>query len=297
MRAKLLFATGLLLAATQAGSPRPIRLELLDTAVIASPRLTESSGVVTSRRRAGVYWTHNDSGDGPRLYATDSLGTDLGSLQVEPAGAVDWEDIAAGSCVVAPGWCLYAGDIGDNNRRRPFIVVYRLREPAPPEGPSDTLRTAPLLDSIVLRYPDHPHDAEALAVTREGELLIITKDREPGPILYRGPLDRARVVLERVAILPLSTDPLRGRLVTGADISPDGRILVLRTYSTLHFFELGAAASPAMLTPPEGLPIPVVESQGEAVAFDRPSRLVLTSERGIHDHAILTRLTVRGLER
>lgn len=297
MRAKPLFAIGLMTAATQAGSPRHIRLELLDTAVIASPRLTESSGVVPSRRRAGFYWTHNDSGDGPRLYATDSLAADLGSLLVEPARAVDWEDMAAGSCVIAPGWCLYAGDIGDNDRRRPFIVVYRLREPAPPEGPADTLRAAPLLDSIVVRYPDRPHDAEAMVVTREGQLLIITKDRQPGPILYRAPLDRASVVLERVAILPVSTDPLRGRLVTGADISPDGRILALRTYTTLHFFELGRAASPTMLTLPEGLPIPVVESQGEAVAFDAPSRLVLTSERGMRDHAILTRLMVRGLER
>src|SRR6266568_6264490 len=43
-------------------------------ATFQSPRLVESSGVAVSRAYPGVLWTHNDSGDGPYLYATDLRG-------------------------------------------------------------------------------------------------------------------------------------------------------------------------------------------------------------------------------
>jgi hypothetical protein len=33
--------------------------------------LAESSGVAVSRTQPGVLWSHNDSGDGPTLYAID----------------------------------------------------------------------------------------------------------------------------------------------------------------------------------------------------------------------------------
>ena len=44
---------------------------------ISDPRITESSGLAASKLHPGVYWTHNDSGDGPYVYAIDSAtGTD-----------------------------------------------------------------------------------------------------------------------------------------------------------------------------------------------------------------------------
>ena len=44
---------------------------LLLQATIQSPRLIESSGVAVSRAYPDVLWSHNDSGDGPYVYATD----------------------------------------------------------------------------------------------------------------------------------------------------------------------------------------------------------------------------------
>ena len=270
----------------------PYRLELLDTAVLASRRITESSGVVPSALAPGVYWTHNDSGDGPYLYATDSTGQDLGVIRVVGADAHDWEDLTAGSCLIAPGRCLYVGDIGDNGRHRRSVVVYRLREPAPPHGPTDTLRVVPLLDSIVLTYPDGPHDAEALAVTGAGDVLIVTKDRAGPAVLFRTSAVRGDTPrqLRRVGVLAMRTGLLTGRLVTGAALSPDETLLAVRTYVSLHLFRLAGDAIPVPLTGAAGMPIPVVESQGEAVAFEGPDQLVLTSEGGASDHALLTRL-------
>jgi hypothetical protein len=279
------------------------RLQLLDTAVLRAPRLVESSGLAPSTRAPGVLWTHNDGGDQPRLYATDSAGHDLGSVLVAGARNVDWEDMAAAPCPAHDGPCLYVGDIGDNGRSRRRIVVYWLREPAPPDGPGDTAREVPIEAATALRYPDRRHDAEALIIEPTGRIAIITKELGGLPMLFRAP-PRSRPqrpgevdILRPVGPLDIPPSLTRLRLVTGAAVSPDGTILAVRTYSSLHFFRLRGDSLPAPLTPPAGLVIPVIEPQGEAVTFTAPDRLILTTERDGADHAIISRLRVTGLPR
>lgn len=250
-----------------------------------------------STRAPGIVWSHNDSGDRPVLYATDTWGHDLGRLRVSGARAVDWEDLAAGPCFVAPGRCLYIGDTGDNRRRRSSIVVYRVREPAPPRGPSDTLGATPVLDAFVLRYPDRRHDAEALAVAADGTLLLITKDVSGPALVFRTTVRGAgdRRELELVGPLALRTSALAGRLVTGAALGRGDSLLAVRTYVSLHFFRRAPAGVPIPLGSPNGVPIPVMEPQGEAVAFDGPERLILTSERGGRGRGIISVVRIRGL--
>src|SRR5437899_10812738 len=100
---------------------------LLLQAAFQSPRFVESSGVAVSRTYPDVLWTHNDSGDGPYLYATDLRGTDRGALLVPGAQALDWEDMSLGPCPVAflpkAGSCLYLADSGDILEFRPFVSV------------------------------------------------------------------------------------------------------------------------------------------------------------------------------
>ena len=50
--------------------PDPPPIRVVDMGPI--PReVRESSGLAVSRAYPGVFWTHNDSGDRPRLYALD----------------------------------------------------------------------------------------------------------------------------------------------------------------------------------------------------------------------------------
>ncbi len=291
----------LCVASSRVAAQTPVRIELRDTAVLRAPRLIESSGVAPSGRAPGVLWTHNDSGDEPRLYATDSAGRDLGSVRLQGASHVDWEDMASGTCPGSTVPCLYVADIGDNWHRRATVVIYQLDEPAPPRGPSDTTREAPIRTATRLRYPDHPHDAEALVVEPSGTMLIVTKEPLGPARVYRvppraTPQRRGQVdTLKLVGSLDLAPSLPRMRLVTGAAVSPDGVTLVVRTYSSLHFFRLRGDSLPVPLTPAAGITIPVVEPQGEGVTFTAPDKLVLTSERGSADHAILSRLSITGL--
>jgi hypothetical protein len=254
-------------------------------ATFQSPRVVESSGVAVSRAYPGVLWTHNDSGDGPYVYATTLQGRDLGWLLVPGAEAIDWEDMSLGPCpVLLQGTtCLYFADTGDNGEDRPHVTIYAIAEPRPPQGPGDTLRTTSAPAILRIRYPDGPHDVEAIYVApRDTALFLVSKGRR-GPIrLYRVNRDNwlkrdDTAVATRVQTLDIQPNREAGRLITSAAIRRDGRVVALRTYSEIFLFfpGVGGRLSPAR---ENACIIAGLESGGEAIDFLGDTTLVLTSE-------------------
>lgn len=251
------------------------------TGVFQSPRVTESSGVAASRRHPGILWTHNDSGDGPYLYAFDLTGRDRGTFRVTGAAAVDWEDLALERCPDDPGFCLYIADTGDNLERRPHVTIYAVPEPdvLPPDGDTQVRPTAPAR-AIQVRYPDGPKDVEAMWVAGDGRAMLVSKGMSGRVLSYAVPLrgelpDTVRATL--LDTLPLVPQPLIGRMVTGAASAPAGDKVVLRTYTELHFYQVREGR-----LIPDGPPcwLGLREPQGEGVDFLDPDSLVLTSEAG-----------------
>lgn len=252
-------------------------------------RIAESSGIAASRQTPNLLWTHNDSGDGPFIYAFDRSGRHRGVWHVVGAQALDWEDLAIGPGPNGTGSYLYIADIGDNSRVRSEIVVYRVVEPA--VSPTDStsslrnpLRTQPA-QSIRLSYPDGRHNAETLLVhPATGDLYIVTKVGGEAAKVYKAkaPLS-VRVVtrLDWVGEVRFP-NPLVGA-ITGGDISPDGRRLILCDY--LDAFELvlpesAGYAFDAIWRQPL-YPVNLgVRSQGEAVCYRADGEaLFATSEQ------------------
>lgn len=252
------------------------------TGTLRSPPITESSGVAVSRRHPGVLWTHNDSGDGPMLYATNLAGEDLGRYLVPGATNYDWEDIALAPCVEPSRDCLYVADTGDNNERRRNVTIYLVPEPAAAPRPAtsdEPARIAPRARAVRVRYPDGAHDVEAIWIEPDGSVDLVTKGTN-GPIRrYRVPaarLDRDTARAQLVERLPIVPQRALGRLVTGAARSPNGKRVVIRTYTELFWYRLEANRRLADDGPPCWLG--PLEPQGEGVAFLDDSTLVLTSE-------------------
>src|SRR5436190_4224224 len=84
--------------------PQPVAPDVLRTGEIVDSELTESSGLVASRTFPGVFWTHNDHGSIPQLFAISRFGGTLGKFKVTGATISDWEDIsidAAGNLYLA----------------------------------------------------------------------------------------------------------------------------------------------------------------------------------------------------
>src|ERR1041384_8744014 len=134
-------------------------------ATLKDKAVSESSGLAASRLAPGAYWTHNDSGDGPFVYAFDTRGDSLGVFRVAGAQARDWEDMAAGPGPERGKSYLYLGDIGDNDETRDEVVVYRVAEPALTAVTRNLTKARPgstePAEAIRLKYPDGKHDAEA----------------------------------------------------------------------------------------------------------------------------------------
>ena len=216
---------------------------------IKNPSVSESSGLVASRTMPGVYWTHNDSGDGPFIYAVDSSGDSFGVWRVTGAEAVDWEDISIGPGLVANKTYLYVGDIGDNNSSRNEIVVYRVEEPKPDVADSKSSTTKPRLteraEAIRLRYPDGKRDAETLLVhPTSGNIYIINKIALQNPAIYEAvaPFNTAKpITMRRIGELKLPS--LFGGILTGGSVSPDGKRIALCDYFQGYEIVLPATSS------------------------------------------------------
>lgn len=263
----------------------PVRLAYLQDELI-----TESSGIAASRRRHDLFWTHNDSGDEPLLYAFDRHGRALGTFAVTGATAIDWEDIAAGPGPAGPS--LYIGDIGDNGRRRDDCVVYRVPEPRVSTTRASDIAETAAAERFPFRFPDGRRNAETLMVhPRSGEVYIVTKGEDP-PVVYRfpRPLRRdQRVTLERVATLGGIFAHL-----TGGDIAPDGRRLVVRDYLLAYeyFLPVGRPFTAIFRAKPVRIRL-ANERQGEAITYRSDGCALLTTSEGrptpLHELLRLTR--------
>lgn len=235
--------------------------------------LPEASGAAASLAHPGIIWTHNDGGPA-YLYAVDRAGNSKGRVRVTGADVVDWESIDVGPC--AAGQCVYVGDIGDNDAERSGIIVYRVPEPS-----ATAAATAPA-EALRARFPDGPADAEALFVTPQGVIYVVTKG-DRGPVtVYRFPDSSPGgngVTLERVRVLG-DGRPGKNEQITGADMSPDGNWIVLRTNRKLQFYS--ARGFDGSSAPAKEMDLrPLKEPQGEGVSFGANSgKILITSEGG-----------------
>lgn len=232
----------------------------------------ESSGVAISRRYPGVLWTHNDAGGDPELFAVDAAGRLLGRVRVPGSTNFDWEDLALGPCPT--GECLYIGDIGDNDATRAEIVLYRSAEPDRAAGASE------LAERFPMSYPDGPRDAEALFMLPSGEVFVISKGGDGPIVVYRYPpplRPGETVMLAPVVELSRGEVPRRNQ-VTGADATPDGEWVAIRTYSSLLLYRTRDLLAGRDLSPINVDLIPLGEPQGEAVALNADGTVALTSE-------------------
>lgn len=245
----------------------------LDDAVtgrVRDPALEELSGLVASRTRPGLLYTHEDSGAGPQVWALRADGTVAGGWTVPGAEAVDWEDIATGPAPSGDGAVLYLADIGDNDAQRPYVDVYRVPEPEP-----GAAATAPA-ERLRLRYPDGPRDAEALLVDpRRGTLVIVSKV-----------LTGARAYSVPASAFPGETTLRRGpevdiALATAGDVSADGRIVAVRGYTQLGVWRRRGdeTLTAALRREPCG-PGGLFEGQAEALALNRDGTVARTVNEG-----------------
>jgi hypothetical protein len=243
--------------------------------------ISEASGIGVSKAFEDRLYHNNDSGDGPYFYVTNGAGAVTQTVTIDGFEPSDVEAMALGPCP-GQGTCLYLGDIGDNARARPDVRIVII-----PEQEQFAERTTPL-KIITAKYPDTAHDAEGMAVHPNGDIFILTKEFDRvtwfshSAQLYR--LSASQIAgdngevqeMEHLGELDLPwllSDYEQSKLVvTGMDISSDGKRALILTYQTALEILLepviGALSQRQQIADENFRNIPIEElGQMEAIAY------------------------------
>ena len=271
--------------------PEPVAI-----ALAARPELVENSAAALSHRQPGVFFTINDSGNDPLLFALDTTGADRGVWRVNGATDVDWEAASVGPCerggagaAASPNECVYIGDTGDNVGKHASRVIYRVGEPpARAAGFTGDVDA----DALHYRYPDRAHDVEAMYVAPNGDVFLITKrpladggGRLRPALIFVLPASAwgatTLVTAQLIDSLPIVPGSAPLRVITDASLSPDAHVLAVRTYAQVYTFATDSLTGRVRGAIPPGV-CNIVEFDvwpGEGITwFGRSGKLLLTSE-------------------
>ena len=242
---------------------------------IRSPLISESSGLAPSHLDPSIFWTHNDSGSGPQLFAIDRSGRLRGQCELAGASSVDWEDMA--SFELNGTAMLVVGDCGNNNRDREELQLYFFAEP-------DPLATTSVDKwwRLNIRFADGPLDCEAIAVDSvRRKVLLVAKSTLPFAGYYEAelpalPLGGERehhIVLHRQRTLAIS-------MATAMDVDPtSGDVWLCNYFGGFRFPCSNRSQSivEQLAGVPEFHELPRWR-QIEALAVDQQHQVWLTSE-------------------
>ena len=183
--------------------------------------VNETSGLILWK---GGVWTHNDSGGESIIYKLDTVnGTVIQRVKLTNASNIDWEDICQDE------GHIYIGDFGNNYGNRDDLAIYIINK----EDISDDDFVYVSAAKISFTYSDYSKvdkrrlnnfDCEAMIAT-EDHLYLFSKNRGDNQSkLYKLPKTAGTFVADKIYTFDASG------LVTGADLSQDGKQLVLVGY-------------------------------------------------------------------
>jgi hypothetical protein len=228
--------------------------------------IDEASGLVASRKYPGLLWTHNDSGDKPRLFLIEPEGGLIATVYLENVFNRDWEDIAAHYNKSEHKYYLYVGDIGDNRAVFNFKYIYRLEEPDLDITQQNQIISVADVNKILFQFSDGSRDAETLMIDPISEQLFLVTKREKNVGVYVFPEQITwgtdTLYLEKKLELPIY-------LAVAGDISVDGSEILIKDYESIYYWKreksetvIDALSKPASMLPYQK------EKQGESIAWD-----------------------------
>lgn len=238
-------------------------------------KLAENSGIVSFNDSTA--WFIEDSGNSDNIYKTDFKGNIIQQFDIKNEKNNDWEDLTKDKSNHA-----YIGDFGNNHNKRENLVIYKLPNLETEKGDKVNV------EKIEFNYPeqkDFPPKKEHLVFDAEaffhasGYLYIFTKNRAHPftgeTSIYRVPDQKGSYEAELLGKLFINDDWDTGQ-VTSADISPDGKTIVLLTNGKLYTFTNFTLENLAEATKTE---IDLgVRTQLESVCFINDTQLLLSDE-------------------
>lgn len=250
-----------------------------DLGEIKIPVLDEASGLATSRKYPNIIWTHNDGPQGI-IFAFNTKGNYIAQFKLADTlihSDSDFEDICIGPGPIEGVDYIYLGDIGDNGALRQIKYVVRFPEPFVDINNSNTLvQNINKADMLPFSYPDSARDSETLMIDPLTKDIYHVSKRETYVAVYKMPypqlIDKLNL-LEKTNTLTMGKSFFDGSGVTGGDISPNGKEILIRDYQVVYYYYKNdkesikdAFARNPIIIPQYNL-FPFVEPQGEAICW------------------------------
>jgi len=232
-----------------------------------SNALSELSGLVASKANRGLFWAHNDSGNGAYAYLIDpASGVIRLRAKLKGITNTDFEDITLQS--ISGTSYVVIGDIGDNRAVRDNIQLYRFKEPVLSISTNtDNRQTQALeipkseIETMTITYAEGARDAETLLTNQEGQLVIITKREQSNFIYVSDFISNKASTLASVGRIDIKN-------ITAGDMNRHGEI-VLRNYNQIYYWpESDQPLEKTLMSVAPELPFTAPEPQGEAIAWD-----------------------------
>lgn len=239
--------------------------------------LRELSGLAASRRHAGIYWAHNDSGNTLALHAIRQDGRIVATFTIPGVKSRDPEDVAVGPCDASRATsCIYLADIGDNGQRRATVQILKLPEPG-------ELRGRPLRAQVLpFTYAEGPRNAEAILVDpRTARVFVLSKVLSSLGEVFRVDGLGTRTGGTAVRVRRLKAPGEFDSYTTAAAVHPNGERVLLRTYGRV--WELrspGARAFEDVLDATPGAVPSAAQPQAEAITYTTDGRGYLLGTEG-----------------
>jgi len=243
--------------------------------------LSEISGLAHSRHNPGVLWVHDDAGHGTNLVALRTDGSLAQRYTISGVTNRDWEDLAIGPGPEVGRDYLYIANTGNNAGTNTVFSLVRVPEPAVPAQPGATVALTGV-KSFLFSYPGTAFDCEGVVIDPvDGTPYIFSKELSATASLFRYPLpfDSSVVkTLELVGTINTAFSP-----ITGADISADGSVIYLLSYTAAFSYPRNRGATfLSAFSWPRCLIItgPVVQNEAIAVEPDGLGLYVISEGSG-----------------
>lgn len=251
--------------------------QLLEELCRLPKNLSEVSAVQVAAKSDWI-WMLQDSGNATELYALDKSGTLKNTLKITNAPNIDWEDLTSD-----PSGNLYIGDFGNNANKRQDLCIYKLTQ-------SDLEKTTALVSQkIGFYFPEQTefppkksgriYDVESFFYYNN-HFYLFTKNRSSKSsgttALYEVPNQDGRHAAKLISTFD-TCDAFNHCAVTSADISPDGKKVVLLSSSYVWIFT-GFTGNNFFSGKSEQIDLESF-TQKEGICFTGNNKLLITDER------------------
>jgi hypothetical protein len=265
---------------------RYMATQIILSGTLQDKELDEISGISASGINKDIFYVHNDSGDTSRFFAITADGKLHSTIYYngDPTarlGVHDVEDIAVGPGPGRNKTYVYLGDIGDNGATRSCINIYRVAEQIAwaKDGNTNAVTT-----TLHLKYPDGPHDAEAMMIDPLQKLIYIVTKRSDSVSVYTTPLtfkaNDTVVMTYHNKLFFKGFKPFNW--IVAADISKDGKQVLVKSYEKVYYWRRNANEPiwKTMQAKPQELNYQQ-EKQGEAIGFNADGKGYYTTSEGV----------------